>query len=45
MTTSLIQATPEQLKAKLDSLIAAGKTISQVIVCSSKSYYVIIHSV
>jgi hypothetical protein len=46
MTSTLVSAArPEELKAAVDALIAAGKTISIVVPMSQKTYYLIIHSV
>lgn len=46
MVAEIIQAsTPEALKAKIQAIIDAGKTISLVVETSQKTFYLVIRSV
>lgn len=44
MVTEIVEGGPDQLKAKLDALIAAGKTIHHIVVTSRRGVYIIIRT-
>jgi len=44
MSTEIFQGSPEELKARVDVLIAGAATSIQVVPTASKSYYLIIWS-
>lgn len=44
MTTELFEGKPEDLKARLDAIIAGAATINEVVVTHQKGKYIIIYT-